>query len=431
MKKAFAFVVVLLLLVPFMSLNAQDETTIVNWWATERGRDTAATRELHFQLARAFEAENPGIQVALSLYPSRGFATRVLTAIAAGEGPDVWYHYYSPDIAAQGFLEDLTPYLDESDVDDGWFESARRRGVYNGRTYGVPRDAVAGFIVYNKDIFDAAGMAYPEEGWTVEDYRQTALALTDVENGIYGVGGIEGGEGCMLWSPFSFNLGGELVNEDGRQVVGYMDSPETIEAMRWCLGLVTEDQVATPSSMGEQFGEITFMSGDVAMQAVSDWEIPALEEQATFNWGVVAPPRFNEDTEVVPWADSYMYYMWNGSDSKDAAWKLIEFLTGPEAQRMAAEAGVWSPNGPAVWEELGWDEDPIKSVSYNQLVNSTLTPNYLRSTFFFDCVSPALSDIRTRWIEGGERDLETMMAEGAQQAQACLDDSYAALPEGS
>ena len=431
MKKTFVLVLLLVLLIPALGITAQDQpVTIINWWATERGRDTAATRELHFQMARAFEAANPGTQVAISLYPSRGFATRVLTAIAAGEGPDVWYHYYAPDIAAQGFLEDLTPYLEASDVDAGWFESAARRGVYQGRTYGAPRDAVAGFIAYNKDIFDAAGMAYPEAGWTVEDFRQTAIALTDVDNGIYGVGGIEGGEGCLMWSPFSFNLGAELTSEDGRTVTGYMDTPEAIAAMGWCLCLVTEDQVATPASMGEQFGEQTFMSGDVALQTVSDWEIPALLESG-INFGVVAPPSFTADSAVVPWADSYMYYMWSGSDNKDAAWKLIEYLTGPEAQRMAAEAGVWTPNGPAIWEELGWNTDPIKSVSYDQLVNSTLTPNYLRSQFFFDCVYPALGDVRTRWIEGGERDLEAMMTEATATAQACLDDSYSALPEGS
>jgi multiple sugar transport system substrate-binding protein len=288
---------------------------------------------------------------------------------------------------------------------------------------------VAGFVAYNKDIFDAAGVPYPEDGWTISDYRDLALQLTDAEAGIYGSGGIEGGEGCMLWSPFSFNLGAEITSPDGRQVTGYMDTPEAINAMEWCLNLVTEDQVTAPADMADQFGEITFMSGVVAMQALSDWEIPALMEQQEFNWGVVAPPRFDENTDVIPWADSYVYYMWNGSQHKDAAWKLLQFLTGPTAQRMAAEAGVWAPNSPAVWEELGWDEDPIKSVSYNQLVNSTLTPNYLRSQFFFDCPYSALADTRTRWIEGGERDLQTMMTEGTAAAQQCLDDAYAALPQ--
>lgn len=426
MKKLLVLLLVIGVMLPIMSVSGQDGPVIIRWWATERGRDTAATRELHYQLARQYEADHPGTIVEVALYPSRAFATRVFTAIAAGQGPDIWYHYYSPDTAQQGFLADLTEYVEASGVADSWFPSAARRAVYNGRYYGVPRDAVSGFIVYNKDIFDAAGMPYPEEGWTVADYRETAKALTNIDAGIYGAGAIEGGDGCMQWSTFSFNLGAEITSPDGRQVVGYLDSPEAIEAMRWCLELVTEDQSVTPVEMMDQYGEVTFMSGQVAMQHISDWEIPALMEQADFEWGVVAPPRFNEDTPVIPWTDSYVYYMWEGSPNKDAAWGLLEFLTGPVAQKMAAEAGVWAPNGPTAWQELGWDTDPIRSVSYNQLVNSERVPNYLRSQFFFTCVN--LTDIRTLWVEAGERDLERIMTEAAASAQACLDDNYANLP---
>lgn len=427
MKRLIVLLLAVVLLIPVLSIQAQDDIVTVTWWATERGRDTAATREMHFQLARTFEEQNPNIRVSLSLYPSRAFATRVLTAIAAGEGPDIWYHYFSPDIALQGFLEDLTPYLEQSNVDEGWFESARRRGEYEGKMYAVPRDAVSGFIAYNKDIFDAAGVAYPEEGWTVADYRALASQLTDRDNDVYGVGAIVGGEGCMLWSPFSFNLGQEITSPDGRNVVGYMDTPETANAYRWCLELVTEDQVTAPAELQDQFGELVFLSGAVAMQSISDWELPAIMEQADFNWGVVAPPRFDENSEVIPWTDSYMYYMWNGTTDrrKQAAWTLLEWLSGPEAQRIAAEAGVWSPNGPAVWEELGWDTDPIRSVSYNQLVNSERVPNYLRSQYFWDCVAGPFGDVRVRWIENGERDVEAMLAEAAQTAQACLDENYA------
>ncbi|GIK27282.1 MAG: sugar ABC transporter substrate-binding protein [Chloroflexi bacterium] len=424
-KRLLVVTLVLALLIPLLAVSAQDQPVVtVTWWATERGRDTAATRDMHFTLARTFEESHPNIRVALSMYPSRAFATRVLTAIAAGEGPDVFYHYFSPDIALQGFLEDLTPYIEASGAAANWFPSGVNRGVYDGHTYAVPRDAVSGFIAYNKDLFDAAGLPYPEDGWTIADYRALANQLTDRDNDTYGVGAIVGGEGCMLWSPFSFNLGGELTSPDGRDVVGYMDSPETVAAMTWCLELVTEDQVTAPVELQDQFGELVFLSGKVAMQSISDWELAAISEQATFNWGVVAPPRFNEESEVIPWTDSYMYYLWNGSDHKEAAWELINWLTGPEAQRIAAEAGVWSPNGPAIWEELGWDEDPIRGVSYNQLVNSERVPNYLRSQYFWDCVAGPLSDVRVRWIEGGERDVATMMAEGAAQAQACLDDNY-------
>jgi multiple sugar transport system substrate-binding protein len=428
MKKFLVMLLFASCLLTIVAAQAQDKVT-VTWWATERGRDTAATRELHYQLARAFEAENPDILVALALYPNRGFATRVTTAIAAGEGPDVWYQYYAPDIAAQGFLEDLTPYLDATPgLADSWFASARRRAVYQDKYYGVPRDAVSDFVAYNKNIFDAAGVEYPTDGWTVADYLATAEKLNAPDQDIYGVGGIEGGEGCMMWSTFSFNLGTDIVSPDGRTVTGYMDTPEAVSAMQWCLSLVTESKVASPAQMADQFGENSFMSGKVAMQTVSDWEIPPLQAQTDFEWGVVAPPRFDENSEVIPWADSYIYYMWSGSKHKDAAWKLMAWLSGPEAQKMAAEANVWTPNSPAVWEELGWDKDPVKSVSFNQLTNSELTPNYLRSQFFFDCVYGPLGDVRVRWIENGERELQAMMSEATASAQSCLDENYANLP---
>lgn len=423
-KRLLLALALLALLLPTVLVVAQDEVVTVTWWATERGRDTAATRDMHFTLARTFEESHPNIRVALSLYPSRAFATRVLTAIAANEGPDVFYHYFAPDIANQGFLEDLTPYIEASGAANNWFPSGVNRGVYEGRTYAVPRDAAAGFVAYNKDLFDAAGVAYPEDGWTIADFRALANQLTNRDADIYGVGAIVGGEGCMLWSPFSFNLGAEITSPDGREVIGYMDTPETAAAMTWCLELVTEDQVTAPVELQDQFGELVFLSGNVAMQSISDWELAAITEQADFNWAVVAPPRFDENTEVVPWTDSYMYYMWNGSKHKDAAWQLMEWLSGPEAQRIAAEAGVWTPNGPAVYQELGWDTDPIRSVSYNQLINSARVPNYLRSQYFWDCVAGPLSDARVRWIEGGERDVAAMLAEGAVQAQACLDDNY-------
>lgn len=424
-KKILLTILIAILLLPALgAVSAQDEVVTVTWWATERGRDTAATRDMHFTLARTFEESHPGIQVSLALYPSRGFATRVLTAIAADEGPDVFYHYFAPDVANQGFLEDLTPYIEASGVSSNWFPAGVNRGVYEGRTYAVPRDAVSGFVAYNKDLFDAAGIAYPEDGWTIAEYRDLANQLTNRDEDIYGVGAIVGGEGCMLWSPFSFNLGGEITSPDGRDVVGYMDTEATANAMTWCLELVTEDQVTAPAELQDQFGELVFLSGNVAMQSISDWELLSITEQADFEWGVVAPPRFDENTEVIPWTDSYMYYMWNGSNRKDAAWQLIEWLSGPEAQRIAAEADVWSPNGPAVWEELGWDEDPIRGVSYDQLMQSERVPNYLRSQYFWDCVAGPLGDVRVRWIEGGERDVAAMLAEGAATAQFCLDDNY-------
>ncbi len=399
----------------------------ITWWANEKGRDTAATREMHFKLARMFEKEHPNIKVALSLFPSHGFGTRVATAIAAGQGPDVWYHYYSPEIATHGFLENLTPYMKRDGIDPAklWFPIGQVRAQYKGNYYGVPRDVTAAFIVYNKDIFDAAGVAYPKPGWTFADYRQKAIALTNAAKGTYGAGAIVGGAGGLEWSPFSFNLGADYVSPDGHKVVGYMDTPATINAFKMFMDLTRKDKVTAPSGMSEQFGELVFLSGKVAMQSVSTWEIPALQAKAKFHWGVVEPPRFNKDTKEIPWTDAYVYYMWSGSKHKDAAWELLKFLSGPEAAKVIGESKVWTPNSPQVWKDLGLDKDPVWSVAWNELQKpNARVANYLRSQYQWDCIQPVFDDSWTYYVVQKKDDLAGFMKKSVQKAQACLDNNY-------
>ncbi|MFN2134943.1 MAG: ABC transporter substrate-binding protein [Candidatus Promineifilaceae bacterium] len=409
----------------------EDEPVTITWWGTERGRDTATTRDLHFQLARAFEETHPNTSIAVSLFPSRAFANRVLTAIAAGEGPDIFYHYFATDIATQGFLEDLTPYMEASGIDptELWFPIGQQRAVYDGHYYGVPRDATAGFIAYNKDMFDAAGLDYPQEGWTIDDYRELAIALTNVDADQYGIGAIVGSPGCFQWSTFSYNMGTDFISQDGKEVTGYLDTPEAVDALKFCLDLTATDKVSAPPGLQEQFGELVFLSGNVGMQHISTWELPAIMEQADFNWGVVAPPRFNEDTDEIAWTDSYIYYMSSDTEQKQRAWEFLEWLSGPEAAKIVAEAGVWTPAVPAVWEEMGWTEDEVLSVAWNELQKETRVPNYERSQFYWDCVGNIFTDVWSNYVDLGDTDIEGFLATAVPDAQACLDENYAALSE--
>lgn len=409
----------------------EDEVVTVTWWGTERGRDTAAARDLHYQLARAFEESHPNIKVAVSLFPSRGFSDRVLTAIAGGEGPDAWYHYFATDIANQGFLEDLTPYLEASGINPGerWFPIAQQRSVYEGRYYGIPRDATASVTVYNKDLFDDAGVPYPEAGWTIADFREKAIALTDADNDIYGVGAIIGSPGCFQWSSFSFNMGADFVSPDGRYVAGYMDTPEALAAWQYCLDLTAVDKVTAPAAMQEQFGELVFISGQVAMQNISTWELAPINEQADFEWAVIEPPRFDEDTPSIAWTDSYVFSMWSGSPHKQRAWQFLEWLTGPEAAQIMAESGVWAPAVPEVWENMGWDTDPVLGVFWTELQKETRVPNYLRTQFYWDCVGDIFYDVWSNYVELGDTDLEGFLLPAVEDAQMCLDDNFAAVED--
>lgn len=405
-----------------------DDVVTITWWGTERGKDTAETREIHFRLARAFEDSHPNTKVAVALFPSRAFATRVLTGIAAGQGPDIWYHYWSPDIATQGFLEDLTPYLERDAIDpeEMYFPIGDIRGKYDGKYYALPRDATAYVFVYNKEVFDAAGVEYPQPGWTIEDFREKAIAITDQENNVYGVSTID--DGWFQWHPFSFNLGVDFLSLDGTQVEGYMDTPEAINAMKFILDLEAVDQVAAPDGLADQFG-YDYLSGQIGMFGVTSWEYLAFIEQVDFDYGVISPPSWEEGEESISWTDSYMFYMNKDSIYKERVWEFMKFLTGPEAAQIIADSNVWTPAILEIWVESGWVDDPILGEVYAELQKPARVLNYERNQFYWDCVGGVWGVIMTGYIDEGKTDLDVIVPPLVQEAQACLDRNMASLED--
>jgi multiple sugar transport system substrate-binding protein len=403
-----------------------DAVVTINWWGSEKGRDTQATRDLHFKLARAFEAAHPNTKVAVSMFPSKGFGTRVMTAIAAGQGPDIWYDYYANDKATQGFYEDLTPYMTRDNLkpEELWFPIAQMRSSYNGHYYAVPRDATGYVFIYNKDLFDAAKVEYPQAGWTVEDFHKKAVAVANPAKKVYGTSAID--SGWFQWHPFSFNLGAEFVSPDGKKVEGFMDTPAAYNAMHYILDLAAKDKVSAPAGMAEQFG-LDFLSGQIAMFGVSTWEVPLFLEKAKFKYGVIAPPSFKAGEESISWTDSYMFYMNAKGQYKDRTWEFMKFLSGPDGAKIMADSGVWMPALPKVWEEKGWAKDPILGPIYAELKKPARVLNYERSQFYFDCVSGIFDQVTTAYIDQGKTDVETMVPPLVKDAQACLDKNYADL----
>lgn len=404
----------------------EDEVITISFWGDERGRDTAATRQLHYDLARAYEDGHPNTKIAVSLFPSRGFGSRVLTAIGASTGPDIWYGYLATDVATQGFLEDLTPFIQASGFDpqERWFEMGNIRGVYDGKYYAVPRDITAGVFGYNKEIFDAAGAPYPQDGWTMEDFRQAAIAVTNVDAGVYGLQSFD--SGWFQWYPYPYNIGVEpagFMSLDGSVIQGIMDTPEAMDAYRWIMDLSVKDGVTAPIGIGEGLG-LEALSGKIGMFFLTTWERDLFLQEADFDFGIVGLPTWEAGGEHIAWADSYMYYMSSKCPHKQRAWEFLDWLTGPEAGVIIADSGVWTPALPSIWEEKGWPDDPYLGPIYNELEQDTVVLNYERSQYYWDCVGGIWDEIVGNYIDGGNYDLESYVPELVEAGQMCLDENY-------
>ena len=129
-----------------------------------------------------WNADNPDIQVE-PLFVNNDKALQKLTvALQGGEPPDITYQYGSslPQLAQAPGLVDLTDWVHRPEVNwEDFVAGARTASTFEGKILGVPAliDNLA--VVYNKTLFDQAGMDYPNDQWTWDDFRAAAKALTD------------------------------------------------------------------------------------------------------------------------------------------------------------------------------------------------------------------------------------------------------------
>jgi len=221
-------------------------------------------------------------------------------------------------------------------------------------------------------------------------------------------------------------MGFEIVSEDGRQVKGLLDSEEAIWAIQWMIDLLVTHKVSPQGEIAQSLGDFPFGSGKVGMADGSGWILADMRE--------LPFPIDQEEAPVKPgktpqaWGDSVQYYMWTESKQKDAAWKVMVTASGVEGSKIAMANGAWTSPCPDTWLALQADKDPILGKWWIEAQKPTKIPNYLRTEYEWDCVWPEFEGIWTRYIENGERPLEKLVQEAAENAQKCLDERYAENP---
>ena len=169
-------------------------------------------------LTAAFEEAHPEIEVELIHIPSASdYRARLGVDFAAGDPADVVlinYRRYAP-FAAMGALEPLAPYLRQSEVisERDFFKVATDPFKWRGQLMCIPQNISSLVVYYNRALFDAAGLAYPADDWTWDEFLATAQALTldldgDGDTDQYGLGTEAS---IFRLAPFVWGNGGELV----------------------------------------------------------------------------------------------------------------------------------------------------------------------------------------------------------------------------
>lgn len=269
------------------------------------------------------------------------YTIKLQTMVASGNPPDVaearvqWEYAM---LAPRGAFMDLQPYIEKSTVlsRDYFFDSAYDLFNMNGAQLGVPINANLTCIVYNKDMFDAEGLPYPDETWTWDDILQAALKLTkDVD----GDGRVDQfGMVVPTWYFIHYlgSRGINLFNEDQTQFL--FDTPEAIESVQWLADLWTKHKVAVPlagaAAVGERDVAFGFESGKAAMSLDGTWSIADYAETIqAFDWDVTLLPLASPGAPRIATMITGSYVIPKKAKYPDEAWKLIEFLLSPEVRK--------------------------------------------------------------------------------------------------
>lgn len=291
-------------------------------------------------VASDFEDANPNVTVRLVEIPEKDdHLTRLASSFASGEPPDVFlvnFREYS-QFVVRGAVEPVAPLLEEREVDlTAYFEPPIDAFTFDGELQCMPQNISSLVVYYNEDLFDAAGVAPPEDGWTWEDFRATAIALTDGD--VRGLG-IE--PQIIRFAPFVWSNGGDIVDDLESPTRFTLDEPEAIEALEFVTSLVRDDQVVpTEDEIVAQDLETRFVNGKLGMLLSSRRDTPPFREVSGLRFNVGPLPVAGEPAGILH-SDAYCI---SAGTEVDAAADFVAFATGDEGQTITALGGRTVPS---------------------------------------------------------------------------------------
>ena len=144
-------------------------------------------REAMQALADAYHEQNPDVTIEVQVTSWDEYWTKLEAAAGSGNLPDIFWMHTNQILlyADSGMLADVTDLYDDDTYSHYSDISIANTQGSDGRMYGVPKDKDTVCLVYNKEMFDQAGVAYPDENWTWDDLTEASQKIYDA-TGKYG-----------------------------------------------------------------------------------------------------------------------------------------------------------------------------------------------------------------------------------------------------
>ncbi len=366
MKKLLSLVLAAIMVMSVMSFALAEDTTV-----TSVAGDVNTTPYLTAQ-KEAYEASHPGVKIEYIDVSSQDYDTKVAAMLAAGDTSDI---YMVKDIPAlmnwydAGYAMNMNDYIANSNYDLSGYVGMEVNYNYNGEQVALPFRSDFWVLFYNKTLFDNAGVAYPTNDMTWEEYKEKAIALSG--NGNYGTHNHTWLSACVNWAVCDgVNT---LIDGEYSDLAYFYQLIQDLEDADACMAY--SEVTAAGLHYSGAFG-----NGNIAMIPMGYWYVAALInniKEGTYNmsdWGIAAVPH-KEDVKAGSTFGNLTGVMMNKKAvNADAAWDYIAWLCGEEGSKVTAGTG----NRPA-WVSEGVAEVMASVDGFPQDENSkaALLPSYV------------------------------------------------------
>jgi multiple sugar transport system substrate-binding protein len=292
-------------------------------------------------LVKAFEDANPSIRVTLAKVAEKeDHLARLTTSFAAGRSPDIFlvnFREYT-QFVSRGGVEPFGNHIDDAGVSlDDYFPQPIEAFTYNDELQCMPQNISSLVVYYNRELFKRAGVPEPRGEWTWEEFRRTALDLTDGQ-----VHGLGISPEIIRVAPFVWSNGGDIVDDADSPTRFTLETPKAREALEFIVSLVREDRVIpSEEDVAAQDLETRFATGKLGMLLSSRRDTPVFREVLGLDWDVAPLPTAEEPAGIL---HSDAYCISSQSDNVEVAVRFISFAIGREGQTITALAGRTVPS---------------------------------------------------------------------------------------
>ena len=367
--------------------DTSGEKTKIVYLQFSAGESNAETLK---NMVAKFEEDNPDIEVEVQSLGYDEYFTALATKMAGNSAPDCFELNMENFLtyAIRDSIEPLDAYFDSTGSStDAYSEGPLNAATYNGKLYAIPQSFSTVVLIYNKNLFDKAGVSYPTSDWTWKDEQAAAEKIRALGDDIWGT-----------YQPVTYNElyksvktnGGSLVSEDGKTFT--MNSTENVETLQMMLDRVCGDNRVMPNTedMAGRGDWDMFKSGNLGMIHTGIWAFSDYAQNITdFDWDIAVETGnkthaahffanvacVNKESKNKEAAFKFINYMASNKEvvkmRLDAQWELP---TVSDQDLMAQYLEQTPPESrEAVMESLNYAAAPPALLKYSEVVD-VMTP---------------------------------------------------------